>query len=42
VTDPPILDRTGHLFTCALGALEENRNESDADAIMRVIDLLPA
>jgi hypothetical protein len=34
--------KTGHLFTCAMGALEENKNESDADAIMRVIDLLPA
>lgn len=33
--------KVGHLWTCAKDSLEQNTNESDAIAVMRVIDLLP-
>ena len=33
---------TGHTFACAKGALEEDWNEGNVDAVMRVINLLPA
>ena len=34
--------KTGHVFACGKGTFEEDQNRSDAAAVMRVIDLLPA
>jgi quercetin dioxygenase-like cupin family protein len=34
--------KTGHLFACAKDSFEEDKNRSDAVAVMRVINLLPA
>jgi hypothetical protein len=34
--------KTGHTFTCAKDSHEEDKNESNAPAVMRVIDLLSA
>jgi quercetin dioxygenase-like cupin family protein len=34
--------KAGHVFTCAKGTNEEDKNLSNAPAVMRVIDLLPA
>ena len=40
--EEPSVSKTGHLWTCAKDALEQNTNQSDAIAVMRTIDLLPA
>jgi hypothetical protein len=34
--------KVGHVFTCAKDSFEEDRNQSSATAVMRVIDLMPA
>lgn len=34
--------KAGHVFTCAANTPEEDKNKSDAIAVMWVIDLLPA
>jgi hypothetical protein len=34
--------KAGHVFTCAKDTFEEDKNQSNAPAVMRVIDLLPA
>jgi len=34
--------KTGHVFACAKDSFEEDKNQSSAAAVMRVIDLLPA
>ena len=34
--------KAGHVFSCAKGQFEEDKNQSSAAAVMRVIDLLPA
>jgi hypothetical protein len=34
--------KAGHVFTCAKDSFEEDRNQSSATAVMRVIDLMPA
>lgn len=34
--------KAGHVFTCAANTPEEDKNKSDAVAVMRVIDLFPA
>ena len=33
--------KSGHVFTCATGSTEEDKNQSNATAVMRVIDLMP-
>jgi hypothetical protein len=33
---------TGHTFACSIGMLEEDWNEGSVDAVMRVVNLLPA
>jgi hypothetical protein len=40
--EEPSISKIGRLWTCAKDALEQNTNQSDAIAVMRVIDLLPA
>jgi hypothetical protein len=40
--EEPSISKVGRLWTCAKDALEQNTNQSDAIAVMRVIDLLPA
>jgi hypothetical protein len=40
--EEPSTSKVGSLWTCAKGALEQNTNQTDAVAVMRVIDLLPA
>lgn len=39
--EEPSTSKVGRLWTCAKDALEANTNETDAIAVMRVIDLLP-
>jgi hypothetical protein len=34
--------KAGHVFACAKDTYEEDRNQSNATAVMRVIDLMPA
>lgn len=34
--------KPGQVFSCAMGQFEEDKNQSNAAAVMRVIDLLPA
>ena len=34
--------KAGHVFACAKDSFEEDKNQSSAAAVMRVIDLLPA
>ena len=34
--------KPGQVFSCATGQFEEDKNQSNAAAVMRVIDLLPA
>ncbi len=34
--------KAGHVFTCAKDSFEEDRNQSSATAVMRVIDLMSA
>lgn len=34
--------KTGHVYACAKDSFEEAKNQSNAAAVMRVIDLLPA
>ena len=36
------ISKVGRVWTCAKGALEQNTNQSDAFAVMRTFDLLPA
>lgn len=36
------VSKVGRVWTCAKGALEQNTNQSDAVAVMRTFDLLPA
>ena len=40
--DKEFTAKTGHVFTCGKDTLEEDKNQSSAAAVMRVIDLLPA
>ena len=40
--DKEFTAKMGHTFTCAKDSLEEDKNQSNAVAVMRVIDLLPA
>ena len=40
--DKEFTAKMGHTFTCAKDSLEEDKNQSSAVAVMRVIDLLPA
>ncbi|HEU0222244.1 MAG TPA: hypothetical protein VFR34_08575 [Paracoccaceae bacterium] len=34
--------KTGHVFACAKDSFEEDKNQGNVAAVMRVIDLLPA
>ena len=34
--------KAGHVFACAKDTFEEDKNQSSATAVMRVIDLMPA
>ena len=34
--------KAGHVFACAKDTFEEDKNQSNAPAVMRVIDLMPA
>ena len=34
--------KAGHVFACAKDSFEEDKNQSNATAVMRVIDLMPA
>jgi hypothetical protein len=40
--DKEFTAKMGHTFTCAKDSSEEDKNQSSAVAVMRVIDLLPA
>lgn len=40
--DKEFTAKMGHTFTCAKDSFEEDKNQSNATAVMRVIDLLPA
>ena len=40
--EEPSISKVGRIWTCAKDALEQNTNQSDAIAVMRTIDLLPA
>jgi len=40
--DKAFTAKTGHVYGCATGSFEEAKNETDAVAVMRAIDLLPA
>jgi quercetin dioxygenase-like cupin family protein len=40
--DKEFTAKMGHTFTCAKDSTEEDKNQSSATAVMRVIDLLPA
>ena len=40
--DKEFTAKMGHVFTCAKDSHEEDKNQSSAVAVMRVIDLLPA
>jgi hypothetical protein len=40
--DKEFTAKMGHTFTCAKDSFEEDKNQSSAVAVMRVIDLLPA
>ena len=40
--DKEFTAKMGHTFTCATASFEEDKNQSKAVAVMRVIDLLPA
>jgi hypothetical protein len=40
--EAPSVSKVGRIWTCAKDALEQNTNQSDAIAVMRTIDLLPA
>jgi hypothetical protein len=40
--DKEFTAKMGHTFSCAKDSFEEDKNQSSAVAVMRVIDLLPA
>ena len=40
--EEPSVSKVGRVWTCAKGALEQNTNQSNAAAVMRTFDLLPA
>ena len=40
--DKEFTAKTGHMFTCAMDTLEEDKNTGSTTAIMRVIELMPA